>query len=153
MHPRYSDGGRTFRRSLTRSTAPHARRPRWAWLGSLSLLATLLGSPAEAASPYPLSKRITALQWDMGSYQYSGLDGDIWPMTWAADGRVLGAWGDGQLVCPAKASYGVAAIGTELPGTEMTAVHCGPGPLDLGKMMSLIATPWVLAFSRSMSAR
>jgi hypothetical protein len=62
-------------------------------------------------------------------------------MTWLADGRLLGAWGDGKLVCPAKASYGVAEIGSSLPGTEMTRVFCGPGPLNLGKMMTLIAAP------------
>ena len=152
MHVRFGHGGRSSRRFLTRSTAtppgaqasaapaPSARPPKWVRLGSLALLATLLGSPAEAASPYPLSKRITAVQWDTGSYQFGGVDGDIWPMTWAADGRVLGAWGDGQLVCPAKASYGIASIGTALPGTEMSKVFCGPGPIDLGKIMALIAT-------------
>ncbi|MFL5338383.1 MAG: Ig-like domain-containing protein [Geminicoccaceae bacterium] len=101
----------------------------------------MLATQVEAASPYPSSKRITAIHWDLGSYQWGGDEGDIWPVTWLADGRLLGAWGDGKVVCPVRASYGVAAIGSSLPGTEMTSVFCGPGPMNLGKMMALIAAP------------
>jgi hypothetical protein len=46
---------------------PRYGRPTWwAWYGALLLLAT----QAEAASPYPLSKRITGIHWDLGSYQW-----------------------------------------------------------------------------------
>ena len=95
---------------------------------------------AVAASPYPWSNRITGIQWHPDTYQYTAEGGDIWPITWAADGSLLAAWGDGVVTCAEKASYGVAAIATAEPSVALTPVHCGPGPHGLGKMMALIAT-------------
>ena len=74
-----------------------------------------------------------------GSYQGTVEGGDIWPITWAADGSLLTVWGDGLVDCPQKASYGVARITSDQPSVDMTAVHCGPGPQGLGKLMSIVA--------------
>ena len=80
--------------------------------GSALLLAALGATSSEAASPYPPSNRITAIQWhlflpgDRGGRRH-------WLVTWAANGSLLAAWGDGVVVCPQKASYGVAAIASD----------------------------------------
>ena len=81
----------------------------------------LVGAPVQGASPYPPSSSITGI-------------------TWAADGSLLTAWGDGTTGCPQKASYGVAGLASEQPGTALATLHCGPGPTSKGRLMALLAT-------------
>jgi hypothetical protein len=102
-----------------------------------------LAAPARAASPpYPPSEVVTGIAWETGTYRWSGGGGDIWPVTWAADGPLVTAWGDGLLGCRRKASYGVARITAEQPATAaLRTVHCGPGPMHRGKVWALVATP------------
>ena len=50
-------------------------------------LAGLLAGPASAAAPYPSSTSITGVTWDASSYRWDGAGGDIWPITWSAEGR------------------------------------------------------------------
>jgi hypothetical protein len=54
-------------------------------------LAALAATPLGAAAPYPRSTLITGLAWDTSTYQYGGLGGDIWPITWAQDGTLRAA--------------------------------------------------------------
>jgi hypothetical protein len=89
--------------------------------------------------PYPKSTVITGIAWDRGSWGSSGAGGDIWPVTWAQDDTLRTAWGDGQLSCPAKASYGVAAVTSATPSTGLQIISCGPGPSGKGKVMTLLA--------------
>ena len=76
------------------------------------------------------------MRWDAATYRWTGTGGDIWPTTWAADGALVTAWGDGEVGCRQKASYGVAAIASDVPGTGLAIRHCGPGPQGKGKMMA-----------------
>ena len=130
----------TIAATVTGRTMPPDARSRQAAFGSALLFAALGAAPGEAASPYPPSNRITEIQWHLDFHQATEEGGDIWPVTWAANGSLLAAWGDGIVVCPQKASYGVAAIASDQPSVDMTRVHCGPGPDSQGKMMAIVAS-------------
>lgn len=62
----------------------------------LSSLA-LSGLSSAATAPYPKSGLITALSWDFTNMaaMRKAHGSDLWPLTWAADGNLYGAWGDG----------------------------------------------------------
>ena len=126
--------------SVGHSVRSFQLRPRHGVLASALLLITGLAMPAIAAPPYPQSNRITAIQWEPGTYQSGGLGGGIWPVTWAANGSLLTAWGDGIVTCPQKVSYGFAALATELPGVGLNGLSCGPGPTGKGKVMAMVGT-------------
>jgi len=59
---------------------------------SLCSLSVLGASP-----PYPQSRVITAMDWDFTSLvpMRKAIGSDLWPLTWASDGNLYGAWGDG----------------------------------------------------------
>ena len=77
----------------------------------LVLVALVAASaPARGEAPYPPSETITGIAWDAASLRSAGRGGDLWSVTSAAGGKVYTAWGDGAVTCPAKVSYGVAAI-------------------------------------------
>lgn len=68
----------------------------------LSLAAFVSGpSPAAFAqeklkeAPYPPSPRIAGIRWDWTTHRTAAPGSDLWPVTWAADGRLYAAWGDG----------------------------------------------------------
>ncbi len=109
-------------------------------LSGALLLISCLATSVTAAPPYPQSNRIAAIRWELDSYLSGGLGGTIWPMTWAADGSMLTAWGDGVVACPQKVSYGFANLASDQPGTGLTRLFCGPGPSGKGKVMAMVAT-------------
>ncbi|MGK7397303.1 MAG: hypothetical protein ACNS62_22190 [Candidatus Cyclobacteriaceae bacterium M3_2C_046] len=45
--------------------------------------------------PYPPSNYFEGVSWDTTSIKQFGQGSDQWPMTWAADGNMYAAWGDG----------------------------------------------------------
>lgn len=49
------------------------------------------------AAPYPQSRYITAVNWDFSTVvsHRKAHGSDLWPCTWAADGKLYCAWGDG----------------------------------------------------------
>jgi hypothetical protein len=49
----------------------------------------------ESAIPYPLSAVIKDVTWDSDHVVHAAPGSDLWPMTWASDGNVYTAWGDG----------------------------------------------------------
>jgi len=61
----------------------------------IALAAVLLGGPAFAASPYPPSTVIAGVTWDTASEVQLAPGSDLWPVTWAADGNLYTAFGDG----------------------------------------------------------
>jgi hypothetical protein len=102
------------------------------------LLAALAAAPAQGAAPYPPSTAITGLTWDAATYTYGALGGDIWPVTWHGDGTLHGAYGDGQIDCPAKVSYGVVSIPSDTPSLAgLQGVGCGPTGTGKGKLLVL----------------
>ena len=50
-----------------------------------------------ATAPYPHSQVITGVSWDFSTIPTlrKAPGSDIWPLAWAADGNLYGAWGDG----------------------------------------------------------
>jgi hypothetical protein len=46
--------------------------------------------------PYPQSELIKEISFDFSSEFSAGEDSDQWPMTWADDGNIYAAWGDGE---------------------------------------------------------
>ena len=48
-----------------------------------------------AAAPYPPSPVIKGIKWDYSSIKQAAPGSDLWPTTWAADGNLYTAWGDG----------------------------------------------------------
>jgi hypothetical protein len=110
-----------------------------AGLALAACTASAAPGPARAAAPYPPSTLITGIAWDTSTYRWSGAGGDIWPVTWAQDGTLRTAWGDGQIGCSTKVSYGVAAITSATPGTGLQTVSCGPAGVNKGKIMAMLA--------------
>jgi hypothetical protein len=105
----------------------------------IAVVALAVG-PVQGASPYPPSTVITGISWDVGSYRWGGDGGDLWPVSWALDGSLLTVWGDGQMGCPSKVSYGVAKLASDQPTTSLATIHCGPPGINKGKLMALLAT-------------
>src|SRR5581483_9356806 len=88
-------------------------------------LAVLSPATPAATAPYPASRIITSMTWDFSSVtslrQAHG--SDLWPLTWAADGNLYAAWGDGggfdgDSNSIGRVSLGFARIsGIPAPGT------------------------------------
>jgi hypothetical protein len=87
---------------------------------TLSLM-LLMGASATAmaAAPYPQSKVITGVSWDLSTVPSlrKAAGSDIWPTAWAADGNLYTAWGDGAGFSnsegdagPSRTSLGIAVI-------------------------------------------
>ena len=57
----------------------------------------LAGHASAAVPPYPHSRFITAMTWDLSTVSTlrKAHGSDLWPLTWAADGNLYAAWGDG----------------------------------------------------------
>ncbi|MEK7816982.1 MAG: hypothetical protein AAB281_01870, partial [Actinomycetota bacterium] len=51
---------------------------------------------AVPAGPYPQSSLVQAITFDTATYFQRGNGSDQWPMTWASDGHIYAAWGDGN---------------------------------------------------------
>jgi hypothetical protein len=69
-------------------------------LKNLLALVTLCSSPGgsgglRADPPYPESPVIKSLVFDLESLKRAAPGSDLWPMTWADDGHLYTAWGDG----------------------------------------------------------
>ena len=102
-----------------------------------TVLLLSLSTSAAVAAPYPASKTITGIDWETSTYSYAGVGGDIWPITWHGDGTLRGAYGDGQIGCSTKVSYGTVAIGSMAPSASMQSSGCGPSGTGKGKIMAL----------------
>src|SRR5689334_2490124 len=80
----------------------------------LPALAAPAPPPAVAGPPYPPSPVIRGLTWSPAdTIRRSARDSDNWPMTWADDGHLYTAYGDGTGFAPklpAKMSLGLARV-------------------------------------------
>jgi hypothetical protein len=74
---------------------------------------------ARSRPPYPQSQIVTGMEWNFSTVpsHRKAVGSDIWPTTWAADGNLYGAWGDGagfdgteQRKTTGRASLGFARI-------------------------------------------
>ncbi len=61
------------------------------------LSAGCVTSPPQVPAPYPRSEVVRGVRWDLTTVPElrSALGSDLWPLAWAADGDLYGAWGDG----------------------------------------------------------
>jgi hypothetical protein len=68
-----------------------------AW-SALALSLSMAAAPVSADTPpYPQSEIITGMSWDFSTVSSlrKAVGSDLWPLTWASDGNLYGAWGDG----------------------------------------------------------
>jgi hypothetical protein len=106
---------------LVEAVVPSAREPR-----------------AAVGAPYPPSPVIRDIQWaPASSIRRTAIGSDNWPLTWADDGALYGAYGDGQGFeppVPTKLSLGFARISggpQDFSGTNIrstTGEASGDGP-------------------------
>ncbi len=64
---------------------------------AIVFLALCFGPPArsQAGSPYPPSAVFSGITWHWETLRQAAPGSDLWPVTWAADGSIYAAWGDG----------------------------------------------------------
>ncbi len=60
-----------------------------------SIVLLLLVAVAAAAPPYPTSPVIAGVEFDFSTHRRLAPGSDNWPTTWADDGNLYSAWGDG----------------------------------------------------------
>jgi Domain of unknown function (DUF4185) len=89
---------------------------------------------AETDSPYPRSQVITGIEFHHETLERRAPGSDIWSCTWAADGQVYAAWGDGGGFggsdSQGRASIGVASITGQPPNWKGINVWGGIDPLS-----------------------
>jgi len=51
--------------------------------------------PNAGKPPYPPSPKIAGVRWDFSTLKRLAPGSDLWPITWADDGNLYAAWGDG----------------------------------------------------------
>ena len=91
--------------------------------------------PGTGAAPYPWGG--LSLTWRPSTYRFSGVGGDIWTVTWGADGQLHTAWGDGNVGCGRYVSYGTAILGS--PAGGLRTIGCGTAGSRQGKIASLLS--------------
>jgi len=64
------------------------------WLVA-ALLAAAGGARAQSGPPYPRSPVLTGITFDRNTLERVAEGSDIWACTWAGDGNLYAAWGDG----------------------------------------------------------
>lgn len=64
-------------------------------LSSLPAAATTQGDVPTRTTPYPHSDAIDRITWDWSTLRTAAPGSDLWPVTWAADGNLFTAFGDG----------------------------------------------------------
>lgn len=105
-------------------------------LNTLSALSFLMlgaaGAAAQAGAPYPRSEVLTGITFDQSTLQRVAEGSDIWASTWAADGNLYAAWGDGGgfggTDQNGRVSLGVARITGTPPAWRGTNVWGGVDP-------------------------
>lgn len=66
-------------------------------LGACGASETALPEPPTGPlpAPYPPSAILRGVEWDFASHRTAAPGSDLWPITWAEDGHLYTAWGDG----------------------------------------------------------
>jgi len=93
-------------------------------LGCIAGLATFLLSQPAFSAPYPNSDLIESITFDFSTVEQHGSGADQWPMTWADDGEIYSAWGDGRgwSESGSKKYEGVTQIVGSPPGLNGTDI-------------------------------
>jgi hypothetical protein len=92
-----------------------------------------------ASKPYPGSTFIREIKWHKLTH-ISGAEGsDLFQTTWAADGNIYTAWGDGKgFGAYSKRSFGVSVLNGYPPVIQGVDFHYGPYGSDNGKIVDLL---------------
>jgi len=61
----------------------------------LVAVVALASSTGAAGPPYPPSSVIKSIAWHWDTHATAAPGSDLWPVTWASDGNIYTAWGDG----------------------------------------------------------
>jgi CubicO group peptidase (beta-lactamase class C family) len=87
--------------------------------------------------PYPASPVITRITWAApGTIVRKAIGSDGWPLTWADDGPLYGAYGDGngfEPQLPTRISLGFGKVSGLSPGFVGTNIHPSTGEQPLGE--------------------
>jgi Concanavalin A-like lectin/glucanases superfamily len=76
-----------------------------------------------STAPYPPSALVTAMTWDFSSVisMRKAAGSDLWPLAWASDGNLYGAWGDGGGFDGDSENIGRVSLGfAQITGTPVT---------------------------------
>ena len=110
---------------------------------------SLLVSPQAAYAqtpPYPPSPVFESITWDFANAQQDAGTSDIWPTTWASDGDIYTALGDGKgFSWPVKVSYGSAKLAGDpesYTGTDIQGFGPSSGGGKIGSLLSIDGTLW-----------
>jgi hypothetical protein len=111
------------------------------------LLAAALAAAADPAPPYPPSRVITGLTFDHRTLRTDAPGSDLWPVTWAADGTLYTAWGDGGgfggTNSAGRVSFGFGRVDggpRDYRGTNLAGGKGAPHPAPFrGKSLGLLA--------------
>jgi hypothetical protein len=110
----------------------------------LALLWLSENARAESKLPYARSKIITGITFDKETWLRRAEGSDIWSCTWAADGSIYAAWGDGGGFGGSdtlgRASLGVARISGIPPQWSATNIWGGVAPVSQQKTTTGKAT-------------
>jgi len=104
------------------------------------------------APPYPPSPVIKSVEFDFDTHQRLAQGSDNWPTTWADDGRLYTAWGDGGGFggsnSKGRVKLGVARIegsGSEYAGRNLWGGVAAPNPAQFeGKSYGILSVDGVL---------
>src|SRR6187549_400513 len=69
--------------------------PGGSWLVAALATGCLMPTMASAAAPYPPSPVIARVEFEFSTHRRLAPGSDNWPTTWADDGHLYSAWGDG----------------------------------------------------------
>ena len=97
----------------------------------------LAGRAAAGTLPYPQSTTVTDFKPDWGTFRQLAPGSDNWPTTWASDGSVYSAWGDGRGFGSVRVSLGFARLGGNSAGSVTGSNILGTAPT--GKSYGLLA--------------
>jgi Domain of unknown function (DUF4185) len=118
------------------------------WLLVLLLFIDSIVRAADLGPPYPRSHVIEGIRFHQETLERKAPGSDIWSCTWAANGQLFAAWGDGGGFAgtdsKGRVSIGVATIAGNPPGWKGRNVWGGYDPLSkqeptLGKGTMLAA--------------
>lgn len=98
-----------------------------------SAIAWHIATPALAQeAPYPPSPVIQRITWDWDTLKQAAPGSDLWPITWASDGHLYAAWGDGGdfggTNSDGRVSMGFARIGGPPEASVAANVNGGKRP-------------------------
>jgi hypothetical protein len=93
---------------------------------------------AQSAGPYPASDVIDSITWDWSTHTKAAPGSDLWPVTWADDGNLYTAWGDGGgfggTNSDGRVSLGIARM--EGPPESYSAVNINGGATPESSIVS-----------------